>query len=174
MENKAAKTKKNKSQSYSKILSVSKASSSKKTTKSKSTSALPRSKNDHYKVVSKTSLLQDVKNTAVNGYENVKSRINSISTILKNSKKSKSDLENYNTICNEPTPIKLYSPFTIESPPIVASKKYMEDRDKLRQHLFASPQNKIRQDVEQLESGLNELNLLTRKLENSYKQSNQK
>ena len=39
--------------------------------------------------------------------------------------------------------------------------------------MFASPQNKIRQDVEQLESGLNELNLLTRKLENSYKQSNQ-
>lgn len=48
--------------------------------KSKSTSALP-SKKENYKVVSKSSILKDFKNTAINGISNVKQRFNSFSSV---------------------------------------------------------------------------------------------
>lgn len=79
MENKVPKS--SKSQSTSRIQS----SKARKSTKSKSTSALPknqaRSKNDNYKIVSKSSILHDFKNTAVNSLANVKNRINSFSAV---------------------------------------------------------------------------------------------
>lgn len=128
------------------------ASAAHKSAKSKSTSELrknqSRAKKDNYRMVSKSSLLQDFKSTAANSLANVKQRFNSISTVvsstcqscfrstcfnicfciqlLKHSKKSKANLENYAPINEQPTPVKLYSPFTFESPE--CTKVASEDR----------------------------------------------
>ena len=84
-----------KSYSSSKIRKTITNSTSASQRKSKSTSALPSSssnssgknklkfKNElHYKVISKNSLLKDIKNTAVNGFVNMKQKINSFSGVI--------------------------------------------------------------------------------------------
>ena len=92
---------------------------SKKAVKSKSTSALPknqpRSKKDNYKFMSKTSLLQDFRNTASSGFAGMKQKLTSFTNILRPTKVKTND-SNYDCLNEQPTPIKLYSPFTFESP----------------------------------------------------------
>src|SRR6218665_2854254 len=90
-----------------------------KAVKSKSTSALPknqpRSKKDNYKFVSKTSLLQDFHNGATSSFAGIKQKLTSLTNILRPAKVKNSDT-NYGTLNEQPTPIKMYSPFTFESP----------------------------------------------------------
>ncbi|KAH9391052.1 hypothetical protein TYRP_006644 [Tyrophagus putrescentiae] len=171
----AKKVHSQKSHSSSRMQTCKSSSSNSSTTahkpaKSKSTSALPknqsRSKKDNYRMVSKSSLLQDFKSSAANGLANVKQRFNSFSTLLKHSKKSKANLENYAPINEQPTPVKLYSPFTFESP--ACSKVTPEERLRIRQQLFASPTNRIGQDVANLETGIEELNFLAQRVETNY------
>lgn len=61
------------------------------------------------------------------------------------------------------TPIKLYSPFTIETPPSMIMIK-PEDRQRLRQQLFTSPRNQIKNDIENLQTGIEYLNLMANKI----------
>ena len=86
----AKKVHSQKSHSSSRMQTCKSSSSNSSTTahkpaKSKSTSALPknqsRSKKDNYRMVSKSSLLQDFKSSAANGLANVKQRFNSFSTV---------------------------------------------------------------------------------------------
>lgn len=71
---------------------------------------------------------------------------------------------------DQSTPIKLYSPFTIETPPILIKP---EERQRLRQQLFTSPRNQLRNDIENLQSRIEHLNLMAKNIvPNQYRQTN--
>ncbi|KAH9413462.1 hypothetical protein DERP_007938 [Dermatophagoides pteronyssinus] len=125
-----------------------------------------REKKDGYNVHSKRSLLKDIKNTAINSLTQVRHGFNSISTMLMIKSSSKLNGENQYEEMNDEqssTPIKLYSPFTIETPPPMIMIK-QEDRQRLRQQLFTSPRNQIKNDIENLQTGIEYLNLMANKI----------
>ncbi|OTF82594.1 hypothetical protein BLA29_003822, partial [Euroglyphus maynei] len=131
-----------------------------KTSSSSVVVAGKREKKDDYNVHSKRSLLKDIKNTAINSFTQVRHGFNSISTMLKPLSKS-NGCENQYEIMDRSTPIKLYSPFTIDTPPVLIKP---EDRQRLRQQLFTSPSNQLRNDIENLKSGIEHLNLMANRM----------
>ncbi|KAF7495592.1 hypothetical protein SSS_02583 [Sarcoptes scabiei] len=124
-----------------------------------------RERKDRYRIVSKNSLLKNFKNTTMNGFNQVRQHLNSFSSMILKPSKSKSNLENYNQITNVPTPVKLYSPFSIETPPANVEK----ERLKLRQQLFTSPSNKIKKDLIDLSKDIERLNMMTDRIPERYR-----
>lgn len=114
-------------------------------------------------------VLRDVKVSASKTFLNVKCTFDNISQrIRRSNRRDDSCLQQYSEFENKDrTPVKLYSPFGIVTPSPQKDERTSPVRNLLtpRRFIFASPTGKIKQDIADLSSGLEELNTVAESLQ---------
>lgn len=114
-------------------------------------------------------VLRDVKVSANKTFLNVKGTFDNISQrIRRSARRDNSSLQQYSEFEDkERTPIKMYSPFGIVTPSPQKEEHKSPVRNLLtpRRFIFASPTGKIKQDIADLSSGLEELNTVAKSIQ---------
>ncbi|XP_013771799.1 uncharacterized protein LOC106456966 [Limulus polyphemus] len=116
-------------------------------------------------------VLRDVKNNASKKFSNVKSTIDNFSQRLRSSTRRRLRLPSnsqYNQLDENGTPVKLYSPFCIEtpSPPSLTTLR----QDSVESHTtkrcaFQSPGGRFKQDLQDVTSGMEVLNSFAKSMQ---------